>query len=895
MRRNDHRRPLHHRLATALAGAMLVLAWGVAVSRDAPFDKAPYETRLPLTTWMDPVELAEEWQDRRVFLKGVYLIAEGPGQNEFYATSCKTTGEAAATPESLEVRCPWVYLGKLQPEEARERLQLIGERKINVYFTVGQIVPRRFARQFGMLEAKDGAWVEVDGDYVHIIADTRVFKLPEDVEAAAAAEPSEPAGPPRTAEEAEAYLSFGYRLLHEEKGQEIRTAFRPLNRASILGGRAEFIVETSAPEWFSIEGVTVTGHEGVYLRTGRLALCASSSSSNSCTADFGPGVARQRITVEAAVRNVDGVRFTVARDFATLDTHPYRIGTASSGTRRASGSAEQPPPNEVIRLVRIENEAGRGAEGRTGYRVDLPPEAFRVDVAGIEGATIKSVTLPAAARESEAVPLLIPIFINVSAYLNEEQREGAAFGWLPSYAGGDDGGIVRKLGQGLEWAAWSGVDAEFIVVDYAATARMFGPFRLHHGRQLTDDQKAQNRRTLDALASHLRQPPLPEWRTKRSGTWASDIGDPLLTLNDLYFRAHPGPVAALLLTDGRNNPIDPRPLFLPDLWPERLVELDRALTSERSEAILGLLDAGRSLHDEATGRILGTAEETGTLRPEVFAAYLRGLDPGGTSALHPRREYRLPPMDALIVPSDTAPRREQQRTFGSMIREDFGGEVYRLYTVRKTPAKQMEQELRVSRDHGDMLTLGQMIHKIYDQLRASYVVVAEIPNAEQGGARQELTIGAVEAHTTPKGKTKHRPIEGRLRHVPTYTSSRSVREELPAWVQSPIAPLRLIAAHESRNHWDDSTLYGVLMRQAEVETNPAVGRVLLESAIAIELKRLQVTAEEIADANERRDCRRRAYDRLQALGEKAEDLADPPLARDAALLARRHREETGEY
>jgi hypothetical protein len=868
-----------------LVGATLVLTWGAAQTPEIPFDKAVYETRLPLTTWLDPVELAEAWQDRKVFLEEVFLIAEGPRQDELYATSCETSREAAPAQEALGVRCPWVYLGKLQPDEARERLRLIGGRKVAVYFTVGQIVPRRFARQFGMLESKHGAWVEVDDETFHIAADARVFNLPEDE---AAAEAAETTAAPSTAQEAQAYFSFEYRLVDAENGQAARNALRPLSRSSILGGRTEFVVETSAPEWFSVERVVVTGHEGIYRRDGRLELCASSTAPNSCVADFGPGVARQRFTVEAAVRNVDGARFTVARDFATLDTHPHRIGTASSGTRRAP--TEPSPRAEVVRLVRLETDAGGGEAGRVGYRVDLPPELFRVDIAGIEGATVKSVTPPLAARPSESVPLLIPIFLNVSPYFSEGREGGPALGWLPSYAG-EDGGIVRKLRHGLEWAAWSGVDAEFVVVDYAATARMFGPFRLHTGRDLSDDQKAHNRSTLDGLADHLRQPPLPEWRRRRQDAWASDVRHPLFTLNDLCFKAHPGLVAALLVTDGRDNPIEPRPRFLPELWPERLAELDRALTPERADAILGALDEEGGLRDEAIGRLNETAEENGDPALSLLAEYLRALETGGTATPHPHAEGRPPPMDALIVPGPSAPRRERPGPFHNMIREEFGGEVHRLYVARKTPAEQMEERLREGSDVADTLTLGQMIRKIYDQLRASCVVVVEVPDAEQTEARRTLTMRAEETSTTPKGKTKVRPIEGRLRYTPTFESSRTVREKLPALIQSPIAPLRLLAAHELRNHWQDPALYAVLPQRAEVETHGVIRRVLFESQVAIDLKRLQVTASEIADEVERRTCRRRAYERLQALGEHAEVLPDPLLAEDAAFLARRTREE----
>jgi hypothetical protein len=878
-----HFRPWYRRFTAALIGAALATSGTVCQPRDAPFDKTRYEAHLPLTARVDPDELAAAWQDEPVVLEDVYLAAEGPRANEIYASSCagrRHEGEE----EVLEARCPSVYLGKLAPDDALRLLPRVANRKVKVYLTVGQVVPRLFASQFGMLESKDGAWVEIDDEYFHIPPDVRVFRLPEAEAAAEETAPPEPVGPPQTAEEALAHFVFRYRLIHEQDGEEVRTGLRPLGRTSLLRGRTEFAVGTTAPEWYEIESITVTGREGIYLRGGRVRLCRSTTPPGSCTVDFGPGIAGQRFRIEVSARETGGGWLTVARDFVTLDTHPDRIGTLTSGTLREKALVEQSPPDEVIRLVRVELVEGRGPERRVEYRVDLPPEAFRVDVAGINGATIKSVTPPAVTRPAEQVQLLVPIFFNVSPYLTNRLAGGPTFGWQDAH-----GGLVRKLQQGLERAAWNGVDAEFMVVDFAATARMFGPFRLHPGQRLTDEQKAQNRLTLDALVAHLRQPPWPTWEMKYQDRWVSDLSDPLFTLNDLYFRTFPGLVAALLVTDGWNNPAEPKPRFLQGLWPERLELLDRTLSRGRTEAILALLDEGRSLHDEALDRFLVAEDEESALTPEQLAAYLRGLDPGGISTLHPHRENRLPQMDALMVPSSVALRRGMQDIFSTMIRHDFGGEICRLYQVQKTTAEQLEEQLRDRSSSGDTLTFSQMIQRVHDQLRASYVVVAHIPNEKSNGARHDLSFTAVETRDTSKGRTKERPLEGRLRYMPYYTSSRSLREKLPALARSPFGLLRLLAAHELRDHWKDDTLLRLLQERIGVEADATIKKVLEESAVVIDLRRLQDTG-----GGQHRTWRQQAYERLQALGERADDLPDPLLARDAARAARWYQKQFGE-
>jgi hypothetical protein len=890
MRRTPHLRGLPWRLALPLVACLPIVAWTVAQEHPAAaVDKSLYRTPMPLDTWIDPAELTASWQGKRVFLTGVFLIAETHRENEIYATSC--AGELALG-DLQNARCPRVYLGKLPWEEARRRLQQVGSREVDVYLTVGPPVPRRFVPQFGMFGAEDGAWVEIGTDMFHIEADARVFRVPEEREAGdrvadEAAEPAPPAPPPSTPAEAQAYLSFGYRLHLENEAGGGGADLRAIERTSLLSGNTELVVETSAPDWLSVEGIEVFGQEGIYLHGGPHSLCRSTTPVNSCVADFGTGIAGQRFRIDADVRLVDGERLTLSREFATLDTHPSRLGTASPAVYREQDAVERPPPDEVVRLVRVETVTGRGEGRRVEYRLDLPPEVFRIDVAGIKGASIRSVTPPAAARPGEQVPLLIPIFFSVSPYFTERRQGG--FGWREAYAG-DGGGIVRKLCQGLERAAWNGVDAEFIVIDYAATARMFGPFRLHPGKQLSDAQKRDNRGTLEALEAHLRQPPLPAWQM-RLDKWISDLSSPLHAMNDLYFRTYPGLVSALLVTDGWNNPEHARPRFQLDLWPERIDRLNRAISPARAEAILGLLDRGRSLHHEALDRFLATAGDGGELAPESLAACIRGLDPGGASTLHPHRENRLPPMDALVIPSPVSLRTQMQEMFSTMIRDDFGGDIYRLYTVSKAPAERLEEQIRDRRQFGATLSFGQMIGRIHDQLRASYIVVAEIPNEKQNGARHPLRFEAVETYETSRGKTKRRPVEGRLRYMPYYTSSISVREKLPVLAGSPFALLRLLAAFELRNHWDDGDLYAVLDRRLAVERDPVVRDGLLESAVAINLKRLQITPLEIPDEHERLAHRRQAYQRLQALAENAADLAGPSVVRDAAHLARTHQVE----
>jgi len=852
-----HLRGVSQRLYCVLVGFGLLTMCSVARAR--PLDKSLHGTPLPLHTWMAPETLSEDWSDRPVHLADVYLVSEGPAGDEIYASFC---------PGARQGGCPFVYLGKL-PDEARAAAGRVGEQQVTVYLTVGQIVPRRFAAQFGMLESRDGAWIEWGRELIFVEPDSRVFGVREQPAAVAATVAPQP---PTTADEARSYFTFGCRSMRDDDRDD---EVRPVGRKSLIAGRTEFVVRTSAQEWYRVEEIEVTGQEGIYVSGGRQRLCRSSTTPDSCVADFGSGIAGQRFRIAAAVRVGSGERFTLTEDFVTLDTHPSRIGTNTAGVHRERQSVESPPPDEVVRLLRVETVVGRGDERRVEYRTDLPPEVFRLDVAGIKGATVRSVSRPSA-----DTPLLIPIFLSVSPYFFEQ---GQNLGWTEKYSTGATG-VVLKLSQGIERAAWNGIDAEFLVVDYAATARRFGPFRLYPGRQLSDEQKLHNRRTLDALAAHLRQPPLPEWNKKRLDSWVSDLSSPLHAMNDLFFRTYPGLVSILLVTDGWNNPETTQPRLQRDLWPERIELLNRVISAERAETILDLLDQGRTLHHAAIDRLLATETDV-ELTPERLTAYLRGFDPGGTSTLHPHRENHLPPLDALVNPSAAWLRPQAQELFSTMIRDDFGGEIYRLYTVRKGDAVRPEQQLDDRRQSGATLSFSQMIERIHQQLRASYVVVSEVPNQKQDGARHTLRFEATESVETGKGKTKTRKIDGRLHYMPYYTSSRSVREKLPMLARSPFVLLRVLAAYELRHHWDDPGLYELLEQRRDVEADPVVGQVLFETAIAINLKRLQISAAEIEEAGRRQRYRREAHERLQAFAEDGAAFADALLAQDAARLA----------
>jgi hypothetical protein len=878
LRRVDRR--ASRRAAVALAVWTLATGGSARADADAPIDRTSYEPLLTLTEWEEPSTLAERLTGVRIVLRGAFLVAEGESADRVYASSCpeRPAKETARQPGSA--RCPRVYLGKVGPGEARSRLERASGRPVDVYLTVGQVVPRPFARQFGMLDARDGAWVEADGEMFRILPDLRVF-------GAAVGEDGHAEAPalPKTPEAAMQHFRFLYRLVRDRGGQAERSEPRPIGPSSLPCGTTEIIVETTAPEWFEIVRVVARGDEALY--GGRARLCESEAAPDVCTADFGPVIAGQRFTVEVTVRDADGERLVIERAFRTLDAHPSRVGT--TGTVPDGGTTST-PADEIRRLVRVESADDSGADRRVSYRVDLPPEAFDVRAAGVPGAEVRAVEPPPLVRTDEAVPFLIPILVNASPYLVRPAGDGDGPAWHDAYAG-SSGSLVRMLLHGLERAAWNGLEAEFIVVEYAGGARRFGPFRLHPGRELTEARRAENRDVLEALVAHMQSPPPADWYAEDARGRVVDFRSPLCTLNQLYVRTFPGRVSALLVTDGRDDPVGAQPRFLPGLWPERLDQLDRALTAERAAAIGDLLDAGRSLQEVTAACLAGGPAGEGDLNAEQLAACLRGLDPGGLAAGRPHRECSLPQMNALLLPGPSASRCRVSRQFQEMIRQGFGGEIYQLYQVRKSSPTPAEPP-RDPRRAGETLGFSQMLERIRDQLRASYTVVATLPNEGQDGERHAVEFTAAEPRHPGDGKSKRRPVDARLCYVGFCSSSRSVREELATLADSPIALVRLLAAHQLRDQWNDPALVDLIGRRLDDEPHPVVRAALLESAVAVELKRLQVSEADLPGEDRRAALRRTSCERLEALARRAADLPDPSLVREAARLARMRLERT---
>lgn len=844
-----HRRPA---LIVAVLFASTAM-WGGGSRADgqAPFDRSLYTEDLSLGGWVHRDE-PEPWEGRKVRLGGVWVVGEGHAGDEIYATSCDGGRLQRPSPQAIDVRCPLVYLGRLAPDDARQTLAEMAGRPVNVYLTIGQVIPEPFVRKFGVLEAQSGAWIEDGERYVHVEADVRVFGGNASPGAEAAAREAIPAITPETVR---SYFEFGYRLRHDGA-----VDFRPLARTSILHGMTEFHVKTSLPSWFTIESLAVSNHALVNLEGEPQRLCRSSNVPSYCVADFGKDIAGRHLILEAIVLDADGAQHVVDVEYATLDSHPRWIGAPGFVGHVEHEQVERLPADRVTRLVRIET-AGSGARGAE-YRTDLPTDGFRVEVAGIKGASIESVEPPLVRRPEAHTPVLIPIFLNASIWFVERGRGESPLEWLESYTSPGDG-IVAALRHGLERSARSGMDADVIVVDYAATARRFGPFQLHPGEGLTADQQEHNRLALDALTAHLLEPPPPEWRLEREEGWVSDLASAMHTLNDLHLRTYPGLVAAILVTDGWNNPVEFRPRFLHDLWPERLEELNRPLHADEAQRAIRLLDQGLGLQAEDVDRFLATEDAPA---PRLLATHLRRLDPGGMSTLRPHYENRLPQMDALFVPSAASLHRDVQQSFSRMIREDFGGEIYRLRKLEKTG-----------------VTFDALILRVRDQIRSSYVVTADVPNLQRDGRRHLLKFQAVDAGG--------RKVKGRLRFMPYYTSSRSVQDKLPTLAGSPFVPLRLLAAYELRRFWDDDDLRQLLVRRIADEGDAWVRKILYESSISIDLKRLQTR-------DERTAYRREAYDRLAAMAGVAGDLPDPELARDAANMAdwyrRRYPERLGD-
>ena len=324
-------------------------------------------------------------------------------------------------------------------------------------------------------------------------------------------------------------LTFEYRL-----NRAPDSPFRPLTRTTLFYGSTTFRVNTSAP--YRILGVEVIG-EAVHLDSGQQAArCQSTEPPNRCTVDFGDVVAGQPFTVAVRVGNArDNSLQRVSRRFVTLDAHPSSDSISPAGVLVEHTDSDAHSPDHVVRLVRVQCVEGGRKNRQVHYVNDLGAESFRAKVKGIKGAKILSAHPP-----NDSVPLLIPILFNVSRYLVSGVHRKSVFGWSDRLAD-----AVSALQQGLRGAARQGVDAEYVLAAYAATGRVFGPFRLIPGDDLSAPERAANDATLERLERFLTQPPLDAWNRRARLLFVDNFGSVVHTLNDIYLREFEGLVQGL--------------------------------------------------------------------------------------------------------------------------------------------------------------------------------------------------------------------------------------------------------------------------------------------------------------------------------------------------------------
>ena len=596
-------------------------------------------------------------------------------------------------------------------------------------------------------------------------------------------------------------------------------------------------------------------------REGHAALCRSPEGSNACVVDFGEIIARRTFRIDAElVRSQDGATRTVSARFMTLDTHPAGDATSlATNVLMERTRAEARPPDHVMRLVGVRRVEGKGATRRVTYRDDLTQDNFEVWVRGIPGAKILSVRAPDPASRK-----LIPILFNVATYLVSRGPREGALDWQRHY-----GEMVATLIQGIRTAGRRGVDVEYVVAAYAATGRVFGPFRLHPGSNLDVSRQRSNDATLEELERFLTQPPSPRWNVKAEGKWVDNFGNVVHTLNDLYLRGYDGVVQGVWITDGWYNPSETRPRFQDDMWTEQLGLLNPVWSEARLDELLHRLDQGVSAHDEELSRYVGSLEVGDDEVTARVTSFLRELDPGATETLHAHRVSSSPLLNALFVPSDRSLRAHPQMSeFSTFVRNSYGGEIFRL----------LDRE----QDSGTE-PLAELLQRTHRQLAHSYTVDVEVPNPQQDGASHTLRFEVVEA----SGKAGR--LEGcELAYMPHYTSSRPVRSRLVDFLGSPFKDLRLLSAYELRNHWRDDKLYAAWGERWQVENDDQVRAMLFETWVVINLNRLQ--AGESPKAPRRVvKLARDALVKLREAGKQAANQPDPTLASEAAMLAEWYR------
>jgi len=611
--------------------------------------------------------------------------------------------------------------------------------------------------------------------------------------------------------------------------------FRSIERTSLLYGTVEFRIRT--PDGTAVRGLQILT-DSVTTRGDDVTLCGNPGGDSSCVVEFSH-IARRKLRVEYDLIKPGDGRRRISESIATLHAHLGReAGSGSVMIEHAR--TEGTPPDYVTRTIRFESSTGGGDRRRVQYHTDIEKGDLDVKVRGVRGTTVVSLSPP----DPEA-PKLIPILFDVAPYLRTKKRRGG-IEWEDSYTT-----RVMELRQGLRQAAAAGVDVEYLVVSYGANDRLFGPFRLRSGR-LDDAGRLANDATLDALESALLRPPDPEFP-------GSDFGSIVHTLNDLYLRGHAGQVQLVWITDGWSAGGLPR--FQPDLWPERVAQLNPEWSEDEQAEVLAILDTGLGLQDAELSRFIATMPADETDRAGRILRFLQALDRDATRTLDPHRVDTSPMMNCLFIPSDRSLRGDRFTEFLGFVEQRWGGDLFRLLRLNQSITEELEEELNQRGRGSGPESLAGLLRLTYEQMIHSGRLVLEVPNPKQNGARREITVNV-------------RRDGIRVRLMPTYSASRPRDERLAEFVGSPFKSLRMLAAYDSRYHPFDGALREATRRRWEIETDPQVRAVVFESWISVQLQLLQ-TGED----------RLQAYDALVSAGREAGRLPLPTLARDAAAAA----------
>jgi len=656
-------------------------------------------------------------------------------------------------------------------------------------------------------------------------------------------------------------LAFEYRRFNHAPDE-----YRRLSRTAILYGPTTFQVRTAHP--YRITRIEIIGEE-VRLPSGRQAVhCRSTEPADLCSVDFGNVAAQQSFRIDVQVSNsTDGSAVQHSRQFVTLDTYPTddAILAPDGLVERTETSAY--PPDQVTRLVRVQRDDGSRKRRTRSYYNDLTAESFQVKVKGVRNSRVVSLRAP-----NRSAPKLIPILIDASIFLGAAPSVPSGVGWTDGYRD-----MVSALVTGLRSAALDGSDAEHMVLLYAATGRLFRPFRLYPGSDPSEDGRQQNEVTLGELEEFLEQPPPAEWNKRRGVFFVGDFGSAIHTLNDLYLRGYEGLVQGLWITGVVAHPSGFQRQFQNDLWPERVRQLNPTWSDERFVELLARLDRGVGVHDEALTRFIASFDDAASAA-ERIPEFLRELSPGATETLHPHRVNSIPLLNVLVVGSAGMLMSDQALRFSHFARENYGGEIFHLVSddLSKTDDSTAEAGTTVG-----SATIARAIRETDEQLANSYVVDIEVPNPHQDGSRHRLIL------TLDKAGRAKELIGFEPTCATYYKSSRSVRDRLRSYLGSPFKTLRVLSAYELRKHWFDEELYAARAGRWHVENDDQVRAVLFETWVAMNLKRLQSTE----PGKETRDQAGAAYEKLLHAGDLAAELPDHDLARNAATLAKWYQSE----